>query len=138
MLMQLMHSIRCSPIDPEFGEAFYYKGIALAKDKKIAEAAAAFEQANRLMPDFTDAYLQKGRALAALGIYHEAADAFKQVLVSNPDDLTALYGQARAFDHQGLYEDAIAAYTHINQIDPACERVFYYKGIALVCTTSLS
>ena len=63
----------------------YYRGIALAAQKKLEQAVAEFAAALRLRPDFAEAHNDLGNALRDQGKREEAIAEFRTAILLDPD-----------------------------------------------------
>ena len=72
-------------IQPDFSEAQYNLGLALARLGRLQDAIGHYEQALRLKPDYAEAHYNLGLALVRLGRLPEAMGHWEQALRSKPD-----------------------------------------------------
>src|SRR5438067_12619419 len=70
---------------PENGEAWHNRGIALARTRRFAHAAQSFGRALALYPNSAASWHNRGIALTELGEYRQAICDLAQELSLNPD-----------------------------------------------------
>ncbi len=70
---------------PECGEAWHNRGIALARTRRFAHAAQSFGQALSLYPNSAASWHNRGLALAELGEFRQAIRDFVRALSLKPD-----------------------------------------------------
>src|SRR2546423_4292007 len=68
---------------PESGEAWHNRGIALARTRRFAHAAQSFGRALAFYPNSAASWHNRGIALTELGEYRQALDAFSHPLSLN-------------------------------------------------------
>jgi tetratricopeptide (TPR) repeat protein len=68
---------KATEIDPEYKEAWYNKGIALADQGKYDDAIKAYDKAIEINPKYAEAWHNKGIALEKRGRTKVANDARK-------------------------------------------------------------
>lgn len=110
---------RAIQLKPNFHQAFYVKGLALAGQDKFAEAIAAFDAALKFEPRLYEALRMKAQMLEALKKYPEALASIDKAIQIEPKDplLYALKGDF--LFQQKQYSPAIAAYTQALSLKPA-------------------
>ncbi|HMJ60786.1 MAG TPA: tetratricopeptide repeat-containing glycosyltransferase family protein [Bryobacteraceae bacterium] len=80
-------------IDPDYANAHYGCGAALAELGRHEEAACCFERAYSLSAEFVNAYYGRAVCLTALNRHAEAIACYDHVLARRPDCVDALYGR---------------------------------------------
>src|SRR5438874_497202 len=70
---------------PESGEAWHNRGIALARSRRFAHAAQSFGRALALYPNSAPSWHNRGIALTELGEYRQAIRDFARALSLNPE-----------------------------------------------------
>lgn len=118
-------------IDPNFKEAWLYKGHALYNLGEFEKAIEAYDRAIALDPNLKDAWLNKGVALATLSESQKAIEAFDKALTIDPTYKEAWLGKGIVLNSLGEYHIANEAFDRAIAIDPYLEFVWAYKGIAL-------
>gem|GEM_PF-6121949 len=100
MLEQAIAAYGCA-IDkkPDYWEAFYGRGNALALDGRIEEALADFNQTIAMEPDFAAAYSSRALALIEQNNWEAARADIDRALILEPDNPTYLQMLA-ALDRQ--------------------------------------
>ncbi len=88
-------------IDPQFADARYNLGNALARGGRLAEATAEYEKTLEIAPDFAKARCNLGGALCRQGRIAEAIAQWSEVIRSQPDDVMGLNQLARALATSG-------------------------------------
>lgn len=72
-------------IKPDFAEAHYNLGVALAEQELLKEAIGHYSEAVRIIPDFAEAYNNLGIALAKQGRLKEAVANYAKAVQIKPD-----------------------------------------------------
>jgi tetratricopeptide (TPR) repeat protein len=88
----------------------YYRGIALAAQKKLGQAVAEFATALRLRPDFAEAHNDLGNALRDQGKQEEAIAAYRTAIRVKPDFAYPHYNLGLILAAEGNLAEAIAAF----------------------------
>ena len=81
--------------DPGSAEAYFYLGLALSHQKRMGEAAQAYQSALHAQPDLAEAHWNLALAYAALDRSADAVAEFEAFVALQPDSPDA--GRARAF-----------------------------------------
>ena len=118
-------------LDPNYKEAFYNKGLALAALDKRNEAIQAYNEAIKLDPNYKEAFFNRGLALAALNKRDEAIQAYDEAIKLDPNYKEAFFNRGLAFAALNNYDEAIKAYDEAIKLDPNYKEAFYNKGLAL-------
>jgi tetratricopeptide (TPR) repeat protein len=116
---------------PGDADAWFHRGLELARQDRYREALAAFEQAIRLNPNHVGAWLGKGTVLALLGRYQEALAAFEQAIRLDPNDSDAWLAKGLALAELGRYQEALAAFEQAIRLNPNDAETWANKGLAL-------
>lgn len=72
-------------LQPQSGEGWHNRGIALARTRRFGHAAKSFSQALELHPGSTASWHNRGIALAELGEFQQAIRDFARALALNPN-----------------------------------------------------
>ncbi|NJB66575.1 putative Zn-dependent protease [Desulfobaculum xiamenense] len=107
------------------------KGIVHARENRITEARAAFEQAVQLAPNDTLVLREAGRFHYLKGDQNLAALYLQKAVLLNPRDLFALFYHARLLGDRGDTENAVKAYRRILAKLPEDSEVQYHLGRVL-------
>ena len=125
----LFETDRAITSNPEFKEAWEYKGKALSRLERFDEANESFEKAKTYSP--------KGGGLI-VGVFRERDErlneevaTYDQALKSKPEDIEALKNKGEALHRGERYDEAIEAYDQILKITPEDIDVLMNKGEAL-------
>ncbi|MGB7545713.1 MAG: tetratricopeptide repeat protein, partial [Methanothrix sp.] len=117
-------------LDPNYKEAFYNKGLALAALDKRNEAIQAYDEAIKLDPNYKEAFYNKGLALAALHKRNEAIQAYDEAIKLDPNYKEAFYNKGLALDALDNCSEAIEAYDEAIKLDPNFEDAIVAKESA--------
>jgi tetratricopeptide (TPR) repeat protein len=71
-------------IEPDYSDAWIYRGIALGELGRYSEAVVSYNKAIAIKPDFALAWSWRGRALKELNRYEEAVAAFDRAIQLDP------------------------------------------------------
>ena len=118
-------------LKPDFAEAHYNLGIALAGQGKLEEAIAEYRAAIRLKPDDAEAHNNLGVALDGQGKLEEAIAEYREAIRLKPDFAEAHSNLGDALADQGKLEEAIAEYRTAIRLKPDDAEAHYNLGIAL-------
>jgi len=127
-------------IRPDYAEAHYNLGKALALTGHLPEAIAEYQAALRYPPDYSKAqheatvHISLGNVLARIsGRLPEAIAEYQAAIRIQPDRADAHYNLGNALATASL-EQAIAEWTAAVRIDPELADAHYNLGIALART----
>jgi tetratricopeptide (TPR) repeat protein len=109
---------RAIKLKPDFYQAYYGKGLALANQRKYEEAAANFEQAAKLSPDFYPAWKALGLVLYQLQKYPEALTAIEKAIAIEPNEYIPRIFRGGILLYSQRYQEAIAAFDETIKIKP--------------------
>ncbi|HXN00018.1 MAG TPA: tetratricopeptide repeat protein [Candidatus Dormibacteraeota bacterium] len=96
----------------------YFRGLALARSAKPAEAMAAFQQAVQLEPNNTEAHLNLGKTQFSLGHLSDAIAEFQEALRLDPANVQAKRLLSQAYRRAGDATNA-AKYAEASAEAPA-------------------
>ncbi len=94
--------------DPNFAEAHYNYGAALARASRIPEAAAQWQAAIQIKPDFAEAHYNLAVIYARQDRWQDAAAEYRAALRARPDYPEAHYGLGGAYLQLNRAEEALA------------------------------
>jgi len=107
-------------LDPQYADAHFHLGVALAEAAHWGEAAAAYRKALSLptltVPHF--AYQNFGLALYHLGQYREAEEQLRFAIGLEPQMGLAYYNLGLVLDAEGRREDARLAFSRARDLGP--------------------
>ncbi|MGR8931826.1 MAG: tetratricopeptide repeat protein [Gammaproteobacteria bacterium] len=116
---------------PHSAEAFFYLGLAEAKQGHHAKAVAAFKRSLTLNPQQPDAELALGRSYYHLGLDNLAEKAFQDSAASSRQPGTAWFLLGLTYRKQGKYAESIDAFQHAIASDPDfAQSAWYNIGLA--------
>ncbi|MFZ1028394.1 MAG: tetratricopeptide repeat protein, partial [Limnoraphis robusta] len=118
-------------IQPDYVDAWTYRGNALVNLGRYEEAVASYDQAIKIKPDFYEAWNNRGNALRKSGRYEEAVASYEQAIKFKPDYHYAWNNRGNALGNLGRYEEAVASYEQAIKIKPDYVDAWYKRGIAL-------
>jgi tetratricopeptide (TPR) repeat protein len=120
-----------SRLPQEKASAYYNKGCALAKQKRYAEALAAYEKAINLDPSHTHAHYNNGWTLTELKRYDEALVAYEQAIELDPSSAPAYRNKGLVLQELQRDEEALATYDQAIELDPSHAPAYVKKGLIL-------
>ena len=103
---------------PKAAGHYMLLGDLQARQKKYAEAQAAFEKAQELAPDNPQPYIVIARLMAAQGKSDQAIAELTELLAKQPDSLPANMGLATLYETQGKYQEAREKYQKVLSVQP--------------------
>jgi len=116
-----MHFRRAVDLEPDFAEARYNLGGALAAMGRIDSAIGEFRAVVRLRPGFPDAHYNLGILLARQDRHAEATTHYQDVLRLRPDWAEARNNLGKALALQGKKAAAIAEFRRALELKPGLE-----------------
>ncbi len=111
--------------------AILQRGVAMHRDGKTVEAAAAYAEALRISPGNPDALNLLGVAKGALGLASEAAALIRQAIAASPSNAAYYVNLGKALADGGDLDGATAAYQQAAQLAPENPLVAYNLGVTL-------
>jgi len=121
---------RALALEPGWAEAHNDRGVILAAEGKLAEAAAHFDRAVALKPDSIEARTSLAMALQRLGRLDESVEHFERVLARAPASAPARVHLAMALRQQGRLGEAATHYETALSLRPGIADV--HLGLAAV------
>lgn len=103
---------------PDWGWAYYQRGLLREKRKDFGEALSDFEQASLRMPGACSFFTAHGRVAGALGKTDQALWDFQQALSIDPRDDSVYQARADLFMSGSRFEDALADYREAYRLAP--------------------
>jgi tetratricopeptide (TPR) repeat protein len=120
-------------LKPDYAEAHYNLGVALARLGRLSQAVGHWEQALRSRPDYAEAHNNLGAALLGqAGRVGEAIGHLEQALRIKPDYAEAHCGFGIALEHAGRVQDAMRHYEQALRLKPNYAEAHYNLGVALL------
>lgn len=116
---------------PDYAEAHYNLGIALATDRRLDDAIAALRETVRLMPEHAEAHMRLGATLAASGRPEAAAESFHRAIRLKPDLPAAYVYLGNVCAGLGKMEEAVDYYRQALKQQPSDLETINNLGNAL-------
>jgi len=118
-------------IDPDFFEAFAYKGEALMLVGDYTEALESFDKALDIKNDSAEIWLNHGFTLSELYRYNEALESYNESIRLNNSNKKAWYNKANTLGILGDYGGALESYDIALSIDSNYSKAWYNRGYYL-------
>ncbi len=118
-------------INPDFENAYAFKGIALYELGRYSEALSALNKAISIKFDFPLAHELRGENLFKLGRHEEALKEIDIFLTQEPKNITALKHKGATLLFLKRYDESLDAYNLILSLKPDHLLALYGKGAAL-------
>jgi tetratricopeptide (TPR) repeat protein len=112
--------------------AQYNLGVALAREGRVAEARAAYEEALRARPRYAEALAGLGALDLAEGRPEEAAARLRDALAAWPTNGEALANLGIALARTGKRDEALAAYDAARRLRPDLPEVLVNRAALLL------
>ncbi len=93
-------------------------GGALARDGRLDEAIAHFEEARRIRPDHAPTLSNLGVALQGKGRIGEAIGLYREAVKANPSHVEAWFNLGNALEKTGDVEGAVVAFREADRLEP--------------------
>lgn len=106
---------------------YYNKGVSLAQEGKMAEAADAFKQVLNIHPQNLDALLGLGEVMLERDP-SIAQKYFQEAVKVEPGNYKSYFGIARCLQQQNRYADALEQYEAALKLSPSHPELHYYMG----------
>lgn len=115
-------------IDPKFKNAWYDKGILLAKKlSRFEDALKCFDKVLEIDPKFDDAWHTKANTLGNLNRYEDALKCIEKSLEINPKNADGWAQKGMALMVLNRYEKALECFNKAIEIDPANRNAHFHK-----------
>lgn len=116
-------------IDPNFSEAWAFKGEALMHIGNYTEALASFDNALYLKNDSAEVWLNHGYVLGKLYRYKEALESYNEsIRLDNRSMKNAWYNKGNILGILGNYEEALKSYDIALSIDANFSEAWNNRG----------
>jgi predicted O-linked N-acetylglucosamine transferase (SPINDLY family) len=122
---------RALALRPDVAEAHNDRGVILAAQGRLGEAAAAFEEAVRLRSGYLEARNNLAAALRQLGRLDEAVSHLERIVDGMPHSPPAHFNLATALRDLGRNDEALAQYDRALALDPGFFMAHYNRAIVL-------
>jgi tetratricopeptide (TPR) repeat protein len=114
--------------EPEMSQAWRALGMALRKSGQFAEAARAFQRAQKIQPDARVAF-QAGFCHAKAGQVEQAVAAYQQTVELDPTHEKAWYNLILALMKLGDHETALVDLEILQAMEGDTYRILFNRGI---------
>ncbi len=118
-------------LDPNFEEAWFYKGGAFHYSGEYRKAIAAYDRAIVIDPNDQLAWFAKGLAFYRLNDYDKAVEAYDEATSLDPSFEEAWSNKGNAYYYLGEYKKSIEAFDRAIAIDPNDKIAWLGKGYTL-------
>jgi TolB-like protein/Flp pilus assembly protein TadD len=125
-------------LDPDLGEAYVARGVAISLGRHYEEAGKEFETAIRLNPALFEAYYFHARGYYARGDLEQAAHWFQLACDVRPEDYqaptllgSALRGLGREEESNAAFRRSVELAVKHREVHPGEARALYFGAIAL-------
>jgi len=118
-------------IRPDYAEAHYNLGGALAGQRDYRAGAKALQNAIDANPSYAEAYNNLGVVLQSEGRLGKAIDQYQKAIKIRPDYAFAQHNLGNAFLAEGKLEQAIEHLSAAIRIEPSYAEAHYSLGSAL-------
>ena len=115
-------------LDPDYGDAYVNKGVALHGLRRYHEAVDTYQCGLQLSPDDASAYQNLGLSLSALKRHEEALEAYDRAIQLHPTRVKAYTCKGMELRALRRYEEAITTCDLILQLTPDDADVYAWKG----------
>ena len=103
---------------PHFADAIHLLAVALARQRRLAEAIPYFQQRAEMDPRETAVFTNLGKVLYQVGRIDDAEQSFQRALAIDPDDLHALRELSDLYNTAGRPADAESIYRRLMRLTP--------------------
>ncbi len=113
-------------------EAWYYQGLAQARDGNLEAAVELYEKAVQTKPDIHEYWFNRGLTLFHLGDLEGAIASYDRAIEIKNDFYKGWYNRGRALGELGYLEDAIISFNTALEIRPNYQEAWSSNGLALL------
>ena len=117
-------------LDPNKSQAFYGKGLTLARLRNNDEALVAYQKALAIDPSNEQAYSAMGSLYNSIGKYNEAIEAYKKAVDLNQTRYTTIYNLGLVYSQIKDFKNAINTFRMATQVKPDYYKAFISLGVA--------
>jgi tetratricopeptide (TPR) repeat protein len=118
-------------LDPNLTRARFNLAIALAGQRRLAEAEEVYRAVIARDPAYHGAWLNLGNVLLDQNKADDAIAAYRHALAADPDDATLHCNLGSALRGQRQFEDAISHFRRATRLAPDSVAAFRSLGLAL-------
>ena len=122
---------------PESALAAYEAGLKHAREKRVAEAIASYQDAIKLFPTYFNAHLTLANELAKQGKFQEAITSLDAARTANPKDDRVYDLFARVMMQQRKYAMAARIYAEAASLNPGEPQYLLSQATALIEQSNL-
>ena len=116
-------------LDPEYAEAYNYRGFAYFNDGDIDKAIADYTKAIDIDQGLTEAYKDRGIAYLSNNDFDNAIEDYTKAIQLDPDD-TGIYNyRGLAHFRNSAVDKAIDDFNRAIQLMPDAPDAYYYRGV---------
>lgn len=119
-------------LKPDYADAHFQLGVALAARGRLDEGIAHFRQTARFVPNHSAAHAAIGNAQAELHRFEDAVASYRQALEINPANVEVLVNFGNALSELGHKEEAITAYRQAINCNPRFPNSYHNLGLTLL------
>ena len=117
--------------------AAYETGLKHAREKRVAEAIASYQDAIKLFPNYFNAHLTLANELAKQGKFQEAIKSLDAARTANPKDDRVYDLFARVMMQQRKYAMAARIYAEAAKLNPGEPQYLLSQATALIEQSNL-
>ena len=116
-------------LDPEYAEAYNYRGIAYLSNGDFDNAIADYTEAIELDQEFTDAYKDRATAYFGSSDFDNAITDYTKAIQLDPDDTNTYNYRGLAHFGNSEVDKAIDDFSRAIQLKPDSAAAYYNRGI---------
>jgi tetratricopeptide (TPR) repeat protein len=116
---------------PDDAQALYDRGSELRRQRRFAEALAAFDGAIALKPDYAEAHNSRGIVLAGLTRLDDALASFDKAIALKPDYAEAYNNRGIVLQDTNRLDDAISSFDKAIALLPDHAGAYNNRAVAL-------
>jgi tetratricopeptide (TPR) repeat protein len=113
---------------PNYAEAYYRRGTALAATSADQKAIQDFNMAIELNPRYTWAYMFRGASYYKLANYQQAVTDLSKVVELKPDHTEAYLIRGASFHRLRNYQKAVQDFTKVIEMRPDYAEAYNLRG----------
>ena len=116
-------------LQPDYANAFYFRGLAHEKKGELDDALEDYDQAIRLEPDDATNFRARGSLREKKGDLDGALEDYDEAIRLKPDYANAFYFRGLAHENKGDLDDALEDYDQAVRLQPDNALNFEHGGV---------
>ena len=125
----ITHYTEAVGLNPEFAQAYNYRGNAYAKKGDFNEAFEDFNKAIALNPELAEAYTNLGITYVEKFDFDAALRDFNKAIALNPELAKPYFYRGNVYSMEGNFDEAIEDYNQAIALKPEDAQAYNNRGV---------